>query len=263
MKSKANIKGHPLHPILVSFPVAFLTGALISDICGLIYHRNGFIETALYLEIGGIGFALVAAIPGLIDFIFTVPPKSTGKKRAARHGLTNLAVILFFATALFCRLYLINVSLFIIIGLEVIGVVLLAFAGWMGGTLVSRNQIGIDIRYAGAGKCKEEYLSATNGKVEINNIEDIKLNQMRLIIVKGKRVVIAKTENGYAAFNDHCSHRGGSLAAGAMICGTVQCPWHGSQFDVKTGEIKAGPAKEKILTYPLREENGKLYLTFI
>jgi len=261
MKSKASIKGHALHPILVSFPIAFFTGTLIFDVLGFIYY-NKFNETALYLEIAGLGCAFVAAIPGLIDFIFTVPPKSTGKKRAAKHGLTNLAAILFFGTALFYRLYSTAVSHFVIVGLETAGVLLLVFAGWMGGTLVSRNQIGIDIRYAGAGKWKEEYLSAKDGQVELNNIAEIKLNQMRLVIVNGRRIVIAKTENGYVAFDDHCTHRGGSLAAGAMICETVQCPWHGSQFNVRTGDSKAGPANESISTYPLIEKNGKLYLLY-
>jgi nitrite reductase/ring-hydroxylating ferredoxin subunit/uncharacterized membrane protein len=260
MKSRANIKGHPLHPILVSFPVAFFSGTLLFDVLGMIYHKDAFTETALYLEIAGLCSALAAAVPGLIDFIFTVPPKSTGKKRAAKHGLTNLAVVLFFATALFCRLNY-AISFFIIVALEFIGWILLGFAGWMGGTLVFRNQIGIDIRYAGAGRWTEEYLSATNGEVEINPPGDIQVNQMKLIIVDGKRIVIAKTENGYAAFSDHCTHRGGSLAGGSMICGTVQCPWHGSQFNVNTGDVKAGPTTEKILVYSLQEKDGKLYLT--
>jgi len=45
-----------------------------------------------------------------------------------------------------------------------------------------------------------------------------------------------------------------------MICGTVQCPWHGSQFDVSTGQLKAGPAKQGIVIYRLTENNGKVYL---
>jgi nitrite reductase/ring-hydroxylating ferredoxin subunit len=45
-----------------------------------------------------------------------------------------------------------------------------------------------------------------------------------------------------------------------MICGTVQCPWHGSHFDVTTGDVKAGPAKEGIQTYPLTEIAGNVYL---
>ena len=130
----------------------------------------------------------------------------------------------------------------------------------MGGILVFRNQIGVDGRYAGAGKWKEEYVTATNGQFEIDNIADLKLNQMRLIHVEGNRIVIAKTEDGYVAFSDHCTHRGGSLAGGAMICGTVQCPWHGSQFDVKTGDVKGGPATEKIIVYSIKEDNGKLYI---
>jgi len=73
---------------------------------------------------------------------------------------------------------------------------------------------------------------------------------------------LAKTEDNYVAFDDHCTHKGGSLAGGAMICGTVQCPWHGSQFDVHDGSAVAGPAKEKIETFPLNERNGVVYLNF-
>ena len=262
MKSKANIKGHSIHQILVNFPVAFLTGTLIFDILAFACDKDTFSNTALYLEIAGIGTALLAAVPGLIDFIYTVPPKSSGKKRAAKHGLINVTMLLFFGAALFYRLSSTTVSPFILIALELTGQILLVVAGWMGGTLVSRNQIGIDIRYAGAGKWREEYLSQKDGQVEINNIEDIQVNQMRLIIVDDKRIVVTKTENGYAAFSDHCTHRGGSLAAGSIICGTVQCPWHGSHFDVKTGGVTAGPATEKISTYPLSEKGGKLYLTW-
>ena len=78
-----------------------------------------------------------------------------------------------------------------------------------------------------------------------------------------KGLAYAKTETEYLAFDDHCTHRGGSLAGGSMICGTVQCPWHGSQFDISSGEVKAGPAREKIATYPVEERDGKVFLTAI
>ena len=83
---------------------------------------------------------------------------------------------------------------------------------------------------------------------------------MKLIHVNGNRIVIARTEKGYTGFDDHCTHRGGSLAGGAMICGTVQCPWHGSQFDTYTGKVMAGPAKENIKTYMVKEVDGKVIL---
>ena len=72
---------------------------------------------------------------------------------------------------------------------------------------------------------------------------------MRPLRWRGRRLVLARTEEGFAAFDDHCTHRGGSLADGALICGTVQCPWHGSQSDVHNGDVKAGPAEEPIGTY--------------
>ena len=61
-------------------------------------------------------------------------------------------------------------------------------------------------------------------------------------------------------FTSNCKHRGGPLSDGALICDTVQCPWHGSQFDVKTGIVKAGPARENIEIYKVEEKEGKIYL---
>jgi nitrite reductase/ring-hydroxylating ferredoxin subunit len=46
-----------------------------------------------------------------------------------------------------------------------------------------------------------------------------------------------------------------------MIDGVVQCPWHGSQFDCRTGRVRAGPAKEPIQTYPIQEKDGNIILT--
>lgn len=259
MKSKANFKGHPLHPILVSFPIAFLIGALAFDVLGLIYNKNEFHNTAMYLEVAGIGFALLAAVPGIIDYIFIVPPKSSAKKRATKHALVNMFMLIIFGSALILRRQE-NISFALITGFEIAGVILLSISGWLGGTLVYRNQIGVDIRYAHAGKWKEEYIDSGEEEITVAGIDELKTNQMKLVHLNGKRIVIGKTEKGYIAFDDHCTHRGGSLAGGAMICGTVQCPWHGSQFDVYTGKVMAGPAKENIETYIVKEVAGKIIL---
>jgi nitrite reductase/ring-hydroxylating ferredoxin subunit len=45
-----------------------------------------------------------------------------------------------------------------------------------------------------------------------------------------------------------------------LACGTVQCPWHGSQFDVMTGKVKQGPAGDPIATYDVAERDGRLLL---
>jgi nitrite reductase/ring-hydroxylating ferredoxin subunit len=72
--------------------------------------------------------------------------------------------------------------------------------------------------------------------------------------------VLARTENEYVCFEDRCTHKGGSLAGGVMMCGVVQCPWHGSQFDVTTGAVRAGPAQAPVATYRVETRNGELRL---
>jgi nitrite reductase/ring-hydroxylating ferredoxin subunit len=83
---------------------------------------------------------------------------------------------------------------------------------------------------------------------------------MKLLHLKDKRIVLARTEDRYVAFDDKCTHRGGSLAGGSTMCNVVQCPWHGSQFDLITGEVKIGPAKEGIKIYSVKEHQGKIIL---
>jgi nitrite reductase/ring-hydroxylating ferredoxin subunit/uncharacterized membrane protein len=260
MKSRANIKGHPIHPILVCFPIAFYTGTLLFDILAKTYSPE-FLFTAYNLEIAALIAAGLAAIPGVIDYIYTVPPQSSAKKRGAKHALANVGVILVFAAALVYRSKYEVPNINILIALEGAGVLLLLFAGWMGGTLVYRNQIGVDPRYAHAGKWKEEYLESTEGEIEVGSTNELQVNQMKLLHIGDKRVVLARSEEGFVAFDDRCPHRGGSLAGGAMMCGTVQCPWHGSQFSVHDGTVKAAPAKMPIVTYKLREDGGRLFLT--
>lgn len=259
MKSKASIKSHPLHPILVGFPIAFYIAALLFDALAVFFKNVEFSITGKYVHIAAIAGAVLAAVPGIIDYVFVIPPDSSAKKRGAKHGLINTIVLVIFAIALYLK-YRNDVNPYLILFLELIGVALTFVAGWMGGTLVYRNQIGVDIRYAGAGKWKELYINETTGPLEVAASNELQTDQMKLIHIKDKRIVIARTDHGYVAFDDRCSHRGGSLAGGAMICGTVQCPWHGSQFDVKTGEVKAGPAKDKINTYEVKEAEGKVYL---
>jgi nitrite reductase/ring-hydroxylating ferredoxin subunit/uncharacterized membrane protein len=259
MISKANIKSHPIHPILVSFPIAFYIGTLVFDVLAIINNNVEFAVTGKYVHIAGIIGAVLAAIPGIIDYTYTVPPNSSAKKRATHHGLTNSLVLIIFIVALYLK-YREDVSPYVLLAMELIGVGLTFYAGWLGGTLVHRNQISVDIRYAGAGKWKELYIDDSTGKTEVCSVNELKVDQMKLIHLKDKRVVVARTEEGYVAFDDRCTHKGGSLAGGAMICGTVQCPWHGSQFDVKTGAIKAGPGNEGIKTYKVATEGDKVYL---
>lgn len=128
----------------------------------------------------------------------------------------------------------------------------------MGGTLAFRNQIGVDHRYARAGKWSEERVSPEDGSAVVAHSGELEIDQMKLVHVNGRRIVLGRTADGYVAFDDRCTHRGGSLAGGTMMCGRVQCPWHGSQFDVASGAVKAGPAEKGIETYRVERKGDRI-----
>jgi nitrite reductase/ring-hydroxylating ferredoxin subunit/uncharacterized membrane protein len=261
VRSKLQIKGHPLHPMLIPFPFAFLSGAFAADIVGTLLDLPGLWVTAWYLSIAGVAMGLLAAVPGVIDYLYTVPPNSSGKQRATRHGLVNVLAVALFALAWFIRGAPEVPPDSALLLIEGIAVVLLMMGGWMGGTLVYRNQIGVDHRYADAGKWKEASVPERPGKpVTVASTDELQVDQMKLLRIEGRRIVLARTEDGYVAFDDRCTHKGGSLAGGSMSCGTVQCPWHGSQFDVLSGEVRAGPAEEPIKTYRVQEQDGDVRL---
>lgn len=259
MRSKASIKGHPVHPMLIPFPIAFLVGAFLADAVGVLARIDFLWMMGAWLAIAGVVTALAAAVPGLIDYFGTVPPNSSGKRRATQHLVVNVSAVVLFAVAWLLRGAVDAEPPISTILLELVAVGLLTVGGWLGGTLAYRNQIGVDHRYADAGKWKETSVDGRPGQyVDVADEKELKANQMKLIHVGERRIVVARTEDGYVAFQDHCPHRGGSLAGGSMMCGTVQCPWHGSQFDVRTGDLRAGPSTGGIAVHQVRVEEGRV-----
>jgi uncharacterized membrane protein/nitrite reductase/ring-hydroxylating ferredoxin subunit len=259
MRSRANIKGHPIHPALIPFPFAFLVGGFAFDAAGVVLDRSALWTTGAYLALAGIGAALIAAVPGFIDYLFTVPPNSSAKSRATKHMLLMLTAVGVFVLAWVLRGNADAEPEMLQLLLEATGAGLLSIGGWMGGTLAYRNQIGVDHRYARAGKWNEEHVSAdSDGLAVVAHSGELEIDQMKLVHVNGRRIVLARTADGYVAFDDRCTHRGGSLAGGMMMCGRVQCPWHGSQFDVASGAVKAGPAAKGIETFRVERKGERI-----
>ncbi len=102
----------------------------------------------------------------------------------------------------------------------------------------------------------------TTGKknYRVAELDEISINEIKLVKVKGKRIVLCRGEEGYYALNDKCPHKGHSLSRGVMICNTLTCIMHGSQFDVKTGGRKAGPAQKDVEKYKVVEQDGGVYI---
>lgn len=261
MRSRAHIRTHPLHPILIAFPVAFTVGAVVADVAGRLLDQASVWTTGGYLSAAAVITGLVAGVPGFIDFVSVVPPNSSAKRRATWHMAVNLTALTLFALGwIFRDAETLRPGTGAIL-LEAAGLGLLMWGGWMGGTLVHRNQIGIDHRYAHSGKWSEVTVGGRPGEaVEVARSDDLRPGQMRLVHASGRRIVLVRTNDGYAACDDRCTHKGGSLAGGVSACGQVVCPWHGSTFDAHTGQVVAGPAEDPIAVHGVDERDGRVLL---
>ena len=259
MRSRASIRGTAVHPALVHYPWAFLTGAFLFDLAGKVTDSPAAWVTGAFLAAAGIATAIVAAVPGFIDYVYTVPPNSSGKRRATWHLGVNLTAVALFIAAWVLRRHASAEPGTATLIAEGLGAVLLGVGGYMGGVLVNRNQIGVDHRYANAGKWREMSVARENGEATVAvDSPALEPNQMMLLRIDGKRIVLGRTEDGYVAFDDHCTHRGGSLAGGVLMCGLVHCPWHGSQFDTTTGKVRSGPAERPIGAYRVESRGAVL-----
>jgi uncharacterized membrane protein/nitrite reductase/ring-hydroxylating ferredoxin subunit len=258
MRARAHIKGHPIHPILVMFPLGLWITSLVFDALGVMSDRPLLWAAGWYCLVGGAVGALLAALPGAVDLFTVVPPNSSGKRRGYLHAVVNVTALLLFAYIAWRRGGPLttpdNTSLL----LSLIGVGGILFSGWLGGTLVYRNQIGVDHRYANGGKWKERTLEDWSRPV--CNQGELGDGQMMLAHIHGHRIVVGRCAEGIVAFSDHCTHRGGPLHDGALVGCTVQCPWHGSQFDVHSGRVVAGPAQSKIGTFEIEIRAGEVYV---
>src|ERR1051325_10833932 len=258
MRSKASVQGHPIHPMLVGFPIALWVAGFIFDLIGARGSNTGLWAAGFYSIIAGCVMAVLAAGAGVIDWLYSVPPESSAKNRGLLHGgLNSLALLLFIYVA-----YRLGSPSSVPDGatlvLMAIGVVIVAISGWLGGTLVYRNQIGIERRYASAGIFKSRTIESCSKPV--CNQSELGDGQMMLAIIGKERIVVGKCSEGFFAFSDHCTHRGGPLSDGALVGCTVQCPWHGSQFDIHTGRVVAGPAEHKIETFDTEVRGNEVYV---
>jgi uncharacterized membrane protein len=145
MHTPASFKGHPIHPMLIVFPIGLCGFSLVAD---LIYQWNLGSEAwslvAYYTLAGGIVGALAAAVPGLVDLIAINDPKA--KRIGVAHMIINLVAVGLYALNLWLRSqegYSTNLTT----ALSVIGIGLLSLSGWLGGELVYIYGVAVEDRH--------------------------------------------------------------------------------------------------------------------
>lgn len=133
MASPASVKKHPLHPMLVAFPIGLWVFALVCDIVAATGATDPWRTVALYATAGGIVGAVLAAVPGLIDY-FSIH-EADMKRIATFHLVVNVCALIIFAINFWSRLKLPTTSVVPLV-LSLVGVAGIGIGGWLGGEMV-------------------------------------------------------------------------------------------------------------------------------
>jgi len=140
-RSTARIGGHPIHPMLIPFPIVCFIGALVTDIVFLNNQVPGWATASRYLLSVGLVMAALAAVAGLTDFMGDERIRHSSD--ALKHMLANVTAVILEIINLFLRLN--NDAAIGKVGvyLSALVVLILVYSGWKGGELVFRHGIGV------------------------------------------------------------------------------------------------------------------------
>lgn len=143
MESKVRSMGHPIHPMLVNFPLGLLITSAVFDIVHWITGNGYWSGIAFWMIAAGVITGLLAAIVGTIDAL-AIPSGTRAKSVSVLHGAGNLLILILFAVSWFLRLSVPENPLIIAYVLSFLGAALLGVTGWLGGELTLRLGIGVD-----------------------------------------------------------------------------------------------------------------------
>ena len=143
MPTPASIKRHPIHPMLVVFPIGLWVFSLVSDFIFVTGVGGPVWSTiAAYTMAGGLIGALLAAIPGLVDLLSIHDPQA--KRVGVTHMTLNLVVVALYAVNLWLRLGT-DTGTALPMVLSIVAVMMLGISGWLGGELVYRHGVAVDM----------------------------------------------------------------------------------------------------------------------
>jgi uncharacterized membrane protein len=147
MKTKASFAGEPMHPMFVHYPIALWTTSLITDIIFYFHRNTSLILISKFLIAAGILGAIVAAIPGLVDWLTITEPAA--KKTGTLHLILNISALILFSVSLYLRMKNYGAAA---MGFHLKVPFLVSVAGWigmaisasLGGKLVYKYRMGVD-----------------------------------------------------------------------------------------------------------------------
>jgi uncharacterized membrane protein len=143
MESRAKFLGHPIHPMLIVFPLGLLATAVIFDVIALTKDAPYLFDAAYWMITAGLIGGLISAVFGLIDWL-AIPMSTRAKAIGLWHGAGNVVVILLFSISWWLRRPTPDDPSGVALGFSFVAVAIALVTGWLGGELVDRLGVGVD-----------------------------------------------------------------------------------------------------------------------
>ena len=230
--------GHPVHAVLTDVPIGALFLVIVLD---LLDQPVGA-DVALVL---GVLAMLASAVIGFADYSVT---DGKARVRATVHSTVMIVALV---------VYLVSLGLraggpadrTVPIGLSIVGFLILSAGAYVGGDVVFALGNMVDRHAWRPAGTKWQALEV--GELAEGVPVKGRLGQQSLVLVRQGETI--------HALHEQCAHAGGPLSGGRVVDGCIECPWHGSRFDLATGRRCRGPAVYDQPAYEVRPADGGGY----
>jgi nitrite reductase/ring-hydroxylating ferredoxin subunit/uncharacterized membrane protein len=249
--------GHPLHALLTDVPIGALTLVVILDLLDLAgrssttvaFDTAGGADLARAADIAlvlGVLAMVAAALAGLADYSAT---DGRSRMRATVHGTLMVLALALYLVSLAIRATAPTDRTLPVV-LSILAYLVLAAGAFVGG----------DVVYALGNMVDRHAWRPTGAKwqpLEVGELPEgtpvkAKLGLQVLVLVRQGETILA--------LHDQCAHAGGPLSGGRLVDGCLECPWHGSRFELGTGRRRRGPAVYDQPVYEVRVVEGGGYV---
>ena len=222
---------HPIHPILVHFPIGLLLLSFILDLASIVCSElPKLVASSFYAMLLGTITALMAAVPGFVDYS-DIRRDHPGKRIATAHMILNLIAVLLYGINLWIRAPVLSDAT---IGwlpfiLSIVGIGLLSASGYLGGRLIYDEGIAVG-RHKRDTPTPDDTLHLSNvptrkdNFVPIPEVEPLRNGETLRVEIDKQVMTLAKIGDQFYAFQEFCTHRFGP-AGRSTICVKIKSAW--------------------------------------
>jgi nitrite reductase/ring-hydroxylating ferredoxin subunit/uncharacterized membrane protein len=223
--------GHPLHALLTDVPIGTLTLVIILDVVG----QPAAADVALLI---GVLAMLAAALAGFADYSTT---DGRARVRATVHSSLMVVSLVIYLVSLAIRASG-PTDRSVAIVLSIVGYLILAGGAFVGG----------DVVYALGNVVDRHAWRPSGARWQAVEVGEVPEGTLVKATVGGQALVLIRSGDIISGLHANCAHAGGPLGEGTLIDGCVECPWHGSRFEIATGRRRRGPTVYDQPSYEVR-----------